>query len=109
MIATERKPIFGNVNPFTICTSHVERNNLTIRTFMQRFTRLSLGFSKNLENLAAACGLHVAYFNFCWRPRKPGTTGRLRATPAMASLVKNLWTVENLFSEIRKYVQLTFL
>ena len=42
----------------------MERSKLTIRTFMKRFTRLSLGFSRNLENLAAAA-LHVAHYNFC--------------------------------------------
>ena len=50
-----------------ICTSHVERDNLTIRTFMKRFTRLALGFSKKLENLAAAVALHFAHYNFCRR------------------------------------------
>jgi len=54
----------------TICTSHVERHNLTIRTFMRRFTRLFLGFSKKLGNLEAAVNLYMAYYNFCWRPRK---------------------------------------
>ena len=48
----------------TICTSHVERNNLTIRTFMKRFNRLTIGFSKKLENLAAATALHMANYNF---------------------------------------------
>ena len=43
----------------------MERSNLTIRTFMKRFTRLSLGVSKKLENLAAAVALHVAHYNFC--------------------------------------------
>jgi hypothetical protein len=52
---------------------------LTIRTFMKRFTRLALGFSKKLESLDAAVNLHMAYYNFCWRP------GKLRATPAMAA------------------------
>lgn len=70
----------------TICTSHVERHNLTIRTFMKRFTRLALGFSKKLENLEAAVALHMAYYNFCWRP------GKMRVTPAMAAGVTDrLW------------------
>lgn len=56
----------------TICTSHVERHNLTLRTFMKRFTRLSLGFSKKLENLAAAVALQAAHYNFCWRLREKG-------------------------------------
>jgi len=101
MIATERRRIFGDVELPTICTSHVERNNLTIRTFIRRFTRLSLGFSKKLENLAAAVALYVAYFNFCWRPRKPGKSGQKRATPAMAAGVTDrLWSFEDLYERI---------
>ena len=50
-----------------LCTSHVERHNLTIRTLMKRFTRLSLGFSKKLENLEAAVAAFLAYYNFVWR------------------------------------------
>ena len=77
----------------TICTSHVERNNLTIRTFMRRFTRLALGFSKKIENLEAAVNLHVAYFNFCWRP------GEMRITPAMAAgITPRLWTFNDLLA-----------
>lgn len=74
------------------CTSHIERANLTVRTFIRRFTRLSLGFSKKLENLKAACAVNFAYYNFCWRPR---TT---RITPAMAAgVVNTLWNMDNLY------------
>ena len=67
----------------TICTSHVERNNFTVRTFIRRFVRPSLGFSKKLENLEAAINLHMADYNFCRRP------GKMRITPAMAAGVTN--------------------
>src|SRR2546426_1918397 len=52
--------ISGTPDPAMICTSHVERNNLTMRTFLRRLTRLSLGFSKKLENLKHAVALHFA-------------------------------------------------
>jgi hypothetical protein len=79
------------VSEGSICTSHVERNNLTNRTFMKRFTRLALGFSKKLENLEAPVNLHMAYYNFCWRP------GKLRVTPAMAAgAVRTLWSFDDL-------------
>lgn len=88
----------------TICTSHVERNNLTTRTFMKRFARLSLGFSKKRGNLAAAAALHFANYNFCWRPRhtdQSGKSGSLRPTPAMMAGVTNrLWKFADLFSEV---------
>ena len=86
---------------WSICTSHVERHNLTLRTFMKRFARLSLGFSKKLDNLAASVSMYLAYYNFCWRPRHPGTTSRKRLTPAMAAgITDRLWTFEDLFDEI---------
>ena len=93
MVGTERRVMNGNIDKWSICTSHVERNNLTIRTFMRRFTRLALGFSKKWENLEAAINLHVAYFNFCWRP------GEMRVTPAMAAGVTNrLWRFDDLLA-----------
>ena len=77
----------------TICTSHVERNNLTIRTFMKRITRLALGFSKKLDNLEDAVALHMAYYNFCWRP------GKMRVTPCMAAgITTRLWSFSDLMS-----------
>lgn len=95
MVGTKRTGIqgIGDNQRWTICTSHVERNNLTIRTFMKRFTRLALGFSKKLENLEAAVNLHMAYYNFCWRP------GTMRITPAMAAgACSSFWTFDDLMS-----------
>ncbi|HUE15722.1 MAG TPA: hypothetical protein VMR25_16255 [Planctomycetaceae bacterium] len=84
----------------TIGTSHVERNNATIRLFIKRFSRLTFAFSKKLENLAAAIALHVAYFNFCWQMRE-NDGGRLRLTPAMqAGIVGTLWKIEDLYDNV---------
>jgi len=97
MVAAERRQITGltDIDLRSISTSHVERNNLTIRTFMKRFTRLSLGFSKKLENLAAAVALHVAHYNFC---RIHGT---LRMTPAMAAgVTDHVWELDELLAAI---------
>jgi hypothetical protein len=92
IIGIKRKPIYGRLNPREIGTSHVERNNATIRHFVKRFARLTYCFSKTLDNLAAATALHFAYFNYCWRPR---TT---RITPAMAAgITQELWSVEDLY------------
>ena len=55
----------GELNCYLYFSPHVERHNWTIRILMKRFTRLSLGFSKKLDNLAAAVAVYVAYFNSC--------------------------------------------
>lgn len=106
LVYSERRPIFGRLAESEIGTSHVERNNLTIRTFVKRFARLSLGFSKKLENLAAASALHFAYFNYVWRTRYPdysGKAGRLRPTAAMmAGVTDRLWKVEDLFDRLHQ-------
>jgi IS1 family transposase len=87
--------IMGNPNQEHICTSYVERANLTMRTFMRRFTRLALGFSKKLENLKASVALFFTYYNFCW------ITRTLRITPAMAiGLVSSPWIIKDLFEKI---------
>jgi IS1 family transposase len=103
LTGTERIAVQNITDVTTICTSHVERNNLTMRTFMKRFTRLSMGFSKKLTNLAAAVALQVAYYNFCWRLRRPGNSGQLTPTPAMqAGLVDTLWTIDDLYDAVMK-------
>jgi len=59
IVGTERRPLRGDPDPWSICTSHVERQNCTVRQFCKRFTRLTLGFSKSLDHLAAAVGLYM--------------------------------------------------
>jgi IS1 family transposase len=83
----------GNPDPEHISTSFVERQNLTMRMAIRRFTRLTNAFSKKLVNLKAACALHFAYYNFC---RVHQT---LRVTPAMeAGLTDHVWTIAELLT-----------
>ncbi|MCC7422433.1 MAG: hypothetical protein IT428_19305 [Planctomycetaceae bacterium] len=68
---------------------------------MKRFCRLTLAFSKKLDNLKAAVAMHIANYNFCWRIRENGNSGKLRPTPAMqAGIVESLWTFEDLFNVV---------
>src|SRR5574340_221690 len=64
-IGCERKAIMGNPDPKHISTSFVERSNLSMRMGIRRFTRLTNGFSKKVENHAAAVGLYFMHYNFC--------------------------------------------
>jgi IS1 family transposase len=98
LAGTERINVNGIGNLATICTSDVERNNLTIRTFMKRFTRLALGFSKKVENLTAATAIHVAVYNFC------RIHGSLKCTPAMAAgVIDRLWGMGDLFDAVTQH------
>jgi|SRR5438477_2734149 len=84
-------PITGNPHPASISTSHIERQNLTMRMQLRRFTRLTNAFSKKLENLKAACALHFAHYNFC------RVHSSLRVTPAMAAGIANeVWPLDAL-------------
>lgn len=107
IVGTDRRVVKGQFSEWDICTSHVERHNLTIRTFMKRFARLSLGFSKKFECLAAAVAIFTAYYNFCWRTRYPdksGKPGKRRPTAAMmAGLTDHLWSFEEFFETIIQY------
>lgn len=88
-----KKPILGRISLKNISTSIIERQNLTMRTQMRRFTRLTNAYSKKLENLKAAVALHFYYYNFI---RIHQT---LRMTPAMkAGLTKNIWHWETLIN-----------
>jgi IS1 family transposase len=88
---TIRTTMTGEPRKDEICTSHVERSNLSMRTFMRRLTRLCLGFSKKLENLKSAVALYFAWYNFV---RVHST---LKTTPAMAAGVTGkAWTLAEL-------------
>jgi hypothetical protein len=80
------KPDFNHVS-----TSYVERQNLTMRMSMRRFTRLTNAFSKKVENLEAAVALHYMHYNFCRIHQS------LRVTPAMeAGISDHVWNLEEL-------------
>jgi IS1 family transposase len=91
VVTCKAYPVFGNVPEQLISTSLIERQNLSVRTGMRRLTRLSLGFSKKLENLVAATALHFANYNLC------RTHSSIRMTPAMAAgLTSSIWETSQL-------------
>lgn len=92
-LGTEVRVIRGNPDQSHISTSFVERQNLTMRMNMRRFTRLTNGFSKKVDNLKYAVALHFMYYNFA---RVHKTLG---VTPAMAAGVSDhVWTLEEIAS-----------
>jgi IS1 family transposase len=83
----------GDPDPKHISTSYVERQNLTMRMSMRRFTRLTNAFSKKVENHAHAVSLHYQHYNFVRIHRS------LRITPAMAAgVTDHLWSIEDIAS-----------
>jgi transposase-like protein/IS1 family transposase len=105
MVGTRRTGIrnIDNRNARTITTSHVERLNGTQRCFMKRLNRLTLCFSKKLENLEAAFAMFAAYYNYCWRTRKPGKSGQKRPTACMmAGITDHVWSFDELFATVLK-------
>ena len=77
--------------PTTVSTNYIERHNLTMRMGMRRFTRLTNGFSKKIENHTAMVAIHDVYYNF-GRIHKT-----LRITPAMAAgLSDHVWSLEEI-------------
>jgi len=90
-IGAEKVVISGNPDVKHVSTSYVERQNLTMRMCMRRFTRLTNAFSKKVENLAHAVALHFMYYNFA-RVHKT-----LRITPAMeAGVADHIWKLEEI-------------
>ncbi len=90
----------GNPDPKHISTSFVERSNLSIRMQNRRFTRLTNGFSKKLDNHIHMLALYFAFYNFC-RVHKT-----LRVTPAMqAGIADHVWTLEEIVAKIDHYAE----
>ena len=95
-VSADKRRINGNPDMSDVSTSYVERQNLTMRMGMRRFTRLTNGFSKKIENLAHAVALHFVYYNF-GRIHKT-----LRVTPAMeAGIADHVWTLEEIAALVK--------
>lgn len=90
-LSADKRRINGTPDMSDVSTSYVERQNLTMRMGMRRFTHLTNGFSKKIENLAHAVALHFMFYNF-GRIHKT-----LRVTPAMeAGIADHVWTLEEI-------------
>ena len=93
VVGAKRERIMGQPETASICTSHVERQNLTVRMSNRRFTRLTNGFSKSLTSHKHSLALHFAHYNFC------RIHSSLRVTPAMeAKLTDHIWELEELLT-----------
>ncbi len=98
-IGSKREYVIGAADPNHISTSYVERQNLTMRMGMRRFTRLTNAFSKKVENLSHAVALHFMHYNFCFC-RVHQTLG---TTPAVAAgLADHAWSIEELVGLLDK-------
>ena len=94
-VSAVKTPIMGDPEPEKITTSHVERQNLTMRMSMRRLTRLTNAHSKKWKNLEKALAIHFAFYNFC---RVHQT---LRVTPAMeAGITDHIWEIEELVGNV---------
>ena len=100
VISSSMKAVSGNPDPRHVSTSYVERQNWTVRTTMRRYTRLSNGFSRKLENHAAATALNYFAYNFI------KIHGTLRISPAQAAgITDRLWDVNDLVALWESYEQ----
>jgi IS1 family transposase len=98
-LGTEQRIITGEPDKAHISTSFVERQNLTMRMSMRRFTRLTNAFSKKVENHIAAISLHYMHYNFVRVHQS------LRCTPAMAAgVTKTLWSIDDMLNAIEPYM-----
>jgi IS1 family transposase len=102
VVEVEKVPVMGRPKMNRVSTSYVERQNLTMRMNMRRFTRLTNGFSKKAENHAHAVSLHFMAYNYC-RPHMTLTkaNGGIKMTPAMAQgLTDHVWTYDEIVAKM---------
>ena len=91
-VGARKRRVEGNPDPAHVSTSYVERNNLTMRMSIRRFTRLTNAFSKKIENHAYSVALHFMHYNFCRQHKSLGGI-----SPAMAAGVTDrLWDIEDI-------------
>jgi transposase-like protein/IS1 family transposase len=93
VVETVTKIMIGDPDPSKICTSIVERSNLSMRTSIRRLTRLTNAFSKKWEHLKAMLAVYFAYYNFC------RIHSSIRCTPAMESgITQHVWSLRDLLA-----------
>lgn len=98
VVGCRKEPVFGTPDIDLVSTSYVERSNLTIRMTNRRFTRLTNGFSKKLENHCHMLAVSLMHYNFC---RKHST---IKTTPAVAAgIADHVWTVEEIVEMVDAY------
>lgn len=96
VVSVTKDVVVGNPDPAHISTSLVERSNLSLRMGLRRFTRLTNGFSKKVENLRAAVAVYLWTYNFA------KVHGTLRMSPAMAAgVTPRMWSIEELVDMAR--------
>lgn len=96
-IGADMKVVSGNPDPKHISTSYIDRQNLTMRMHMRRFTRLTNGLSKKVEDHAHSVALHYMFYNFCPIHQTSNVT------PAMeAGLTDHVWSLEELVALVPK-------
>jgi IS1 family transposase len=97
VVGVQKRRVVGFPPEFLISTSHIERQNLTVRMQSRRFTRLTNGFSKKFDNHTAAVALYVAHYNLCRAHMALSTKGAPRMTPAMSlGVTDRVWSIAEL-------------
>lgn len=100
-VGSHPQVVFGNPEPLWVSTSYIERQNLTMRMGMRRFTRLTNGFSRKVVNLEAAVALHFAWYNF----GRPHQTLKGRTPAQAAGIADHRWTAEEIVALLERYEQ----